>query len=166
MFKLYFRAHVQKTWPVQKAVEGKPRIYSAYHSFQTWFVSNMSKYVLRWSCSGKKHDLMLILLSILTIVSYTEKRRKHSGVSELEKVPFSNIQDNQFDLPSTCFPLWKYQSHGKWPTLPTALWWEGNLRATYHIIDMSLFGWLASLKSFKEMRNPGGPRERHLAKMP
>lgn len=119
----------------------------------------MSKYVLRWPCSGKRHDLMFILLSILTIVSYTEKKRKHSGVSELEKVPYSNIQDNQLDLPLTCFPLWKYQSQGEWLTLPTALWWEGNLRATYHIIDMSLFAWLVYLKSFKEMRNPGGPRE-------
>lgn len=42
---------------------------------------------------------------------YTDKgepysgRRKHPGVSEQEKVPYSNIQANQLDLPLTCPPL-------------------------------------------------------------
>lgn len=81
--------------------------------------------------------------------------------TQLEKVAYSNIQDNQLHRPLTCWPLWRYQSLGKWPTLATALKWEGNVRSTHLIIDMLLFAFPAYLKSLKDMRKPGGPQERN-----
>lgn len=61
------------------------------------------------------------------------------GVSQQGKVAYSNIQDNQLHHPLTCWPLWRYQSLGKWPTLATALKRTSNVRSTHLIIDVLLF---------------------------
>lgn len=154
---------MQKQWLMQKAVEAKPSIYSEYHSFETLFVSNMSKYILRWPCSDKK------TWPHVYTVDYTdnsewdrEEKEAFRGLWTRErailKYPRQSIRPS-LDM----FPPVKILV--TWKVAHTALWWEGNLRVTYHIIAMSLFGLLAYLKSFKEMGNAGGPRERYLGKL-
>lgn len=55
--------------------------------------------------------------------------------------------------------LWVYYSW--WCVGDVSVKWEGNVRSTYHIIDMPLFAFPAYLKSLKDMRKPGGPQERN-----